>query len=179
MVFTKGKIIWLTGMSGTGKSFYSKYLVNKFKELNKRTKVLDGDDIRNNYDAPLGFSKEDINKNNLFIADICKKEYQKYDITIVSVISPYEAIRNTIKDLFGENIYFIYVKADIKSLKYRDTKKLYHKADNNEIRDLIGYSKISKYEEPLNPDIILNTSSLNKPEQNYKILNNFIKKYIC
>ena len=55
-------------MSGTGKSFYSKYLVNKFKELNKRTKVLDGDDIRNNYDAPLGFSKEDINKNNLFIA---------------------------------------------------------------------------------------------------------------
>ena len=81
--------------------------------------------------------------------------------------------------MFGENIYFIYVKADIKSLKYRDTKKLYHKADNNEIRDLIGYSKISKYEEPLNPDIILNTSSLNKPEQNYKILNNFIKKYIC
>ena len=86
-------------MSGAGKSFYSKYLVNKFKELNKSTKVLDGDDIRDNYDIPLGFSKKDISKNNLFIANICKKEYEKYDVTIVSVISPYEAIRNTIKNL--------------------------------------------------------------------------------
>ena len=171
----ESKIIWLTGMSGAGKSFYSKYLYEKYNFLNKKIKILDGDTIRDKYDVPLGFSQNDIFKNNMFVASICENEYKKYDVTIVSVISPYESIRRKIKKIFKNNIYFIYVSADIKSLKSRDTKKLYLKADNNEIKDLIGYSKISKYEKPLNPDIILNTSQDSRPEDNYNLLNNFLK----
>lgn len=173
------KIIWLTGMSGAGKSFYANYLTKRLDESNKTVKILDGDNVRDSYDVPLGFSHDDICKNNLFIADICQKEYQKYDVTIVSVISPYEKIRNSIKKIFQDDIFFIYVKSDIAALKERDTKNLYFKADNNEIKNLIGYSKISKYEEPSDPDITLYTSSQNKPQQNYEILNNFISKNLC
>ena len=168
-------IIWLTGMSGAGKSFYSRYLYDKYNSLNKKIQILDGDTIRDKYDTPLGYSKEDIFKNNMFIADICENNYKNYDVTIVSVISPYESIRNKIKEKFKNNICFIYVNADIKTLKARDTKKLYFKADNNEIKDLIGYSKTSKYEKPENPDLILNTSESYKPDDNYSILNNFFK----
>ena len=162
-------------MSGAGKSFYSKYLYEKYSLLDKKIQILDGDTIRDKYDVPLGFSQSEIFKNNMFIANICENEYKKYDVTIVSVISPYESIRRKIKKIFKNDIYFIYVNADIKSLKSRDTKQLYLKADNNEIKDLIGYSKISKYEKPLNPDIILNTSQDSRPEDNYNLLNNFLK----
>ena len=173
--YKESKIIWLTGMSGSGKSFYSKYLYDKYKSLGKKIQILDGDTIRDKYDTPLGYSQEDIFKNNMFIANICENEYKNYDITLVSVISPYESIRRKIKEKFKNNIYFVYVNADIESLKARDTKKLYFKADNNEIKDLIGYSKISKYEKPGNPDLILNTSKNNKPDDNYRILNSFFK----
>ena len=173
--YKESKIIWLTGMSGAGKSFYSKYLYEKYKSLSKKIQILDGDTIRDKYYTPLGYSKEDIFKNNMFIADICDKNYKNYDVTIVSVISPYESIRNKIKGKFKNNIYFIFVKADIESLKARDTKKLYFKADNNEIKDLIGYSNSSKYEKPINPDLILNTSERSKPDDNYNILDSFFK----
>lgn len=162
-------------MSGAGKSFYSKYLFNKYSSINKKVKLLDGDTIRDKYDVPLGFSQKEICKNNMFISNICDEEYKKYDITIVSVISPYESIRKTIKDKFNKNIYFVYVYADIESLKARDTKKLYARADNNEIKDLIGYSEASKYEIPENPDLILNTSQDNNPEENYNLLDEFFK----
>lgn len=162
-------------MSGAGKSFYSKYLFNKYSSINKKVKLLDGDTIRDKYDVPLGFSEKEICKNNMFISNICDEEYKKYDITIVSVISPYESIRKIIKDIFKKNIYFIYVYADIESLKARDTKELYARADNNEIKDLIGYSEISKYEIPENPDLILDTSEDNNPGENYNLLDKFFK----
>tara|TARA_B110000008_G_C16625093_1_gene426151 strand:+ start:80 stop:580 length:501 start_codon:yes stop_codon:yes gene_type:complete len=160
-------------MSGTGKSFYSKYLYEKLSAMNKKIKLLDGDTIRDNYNVPLGFSKDEIFKNNMYISEICEKEYQKYDVTIVSVISPYESLRKIIKEIFRNDIYFIYIYANIESLKLRDTKELYSKADNNEIKDLIGYSETSKYEIPTKPDLILDTSENSKPEKNFSILNNF------
>ncbi len=169
----KSKIIWLTGMSGAGKSFYAKYLYKILLSKENKIKLLDGDTIRDNYDIPLGFSKNDIYKNNMYISKICKNEYQKYDFTIVSVISPYESVRKDIKKIFNNDICFIYVYADIKSLKKRDTKKLYSKADNKEITDLIGYSKLSKYEIPVNPDLILDTSEEYKPKRNYILLDNY------
>jgi len=172
------KIIWFTGMSGVGKTFYTNYLNKKLCKRKYKINILDGDNIRNKYNAPIGFSYDEIKKNNLFIFNICKNEYRKYDVTIVSVISPYEKIRKLIKDKFKDNIYFIYIKASIKSLKKRDTKNLYSNADKNKITNLIGYSKNSRYEIPIKPDLILNTSCDFDPKINYKILDDFLKEKI-
>tara|TARA_B100000287_G_C20544014_1_gene745803 strand:+ start:327 stop:869 length:543 start_codon:yes stop_codon:yes gene_type:complete len=172
------KIIWFTGMSGAGKSFYAEYLDKVLKKNELQTNLIDGDVIRNKYKIKLGFTYNEICDNNRNIADICANEYKNYDVTIVSVISPYDSIRKEIKTVFGSDIYYIYVYADIESLKERDTKGLYKKADNGEIDNLIGYSNKSKYEAPNSPDIELNTSSNIKPDANYKILEHFINHHL-
>ena len=165
-------------MSGVGKTFYTNYLKKQFSKKNYKINILDGDNIRKKYDTPMGFSPEEIKKNNLFICDICKNEYKKYDFTIVSVISPYENIRKKIKDKFKDHIYFIYIEASINSLKKRDTKNLYSSADKNKITNLIGYSKNSIYEIPVSPDLVLNTSCKSNPKDNYQILNDFLNQKI-
>ena len=169
------KIIWFTGMSGAGKSFYAEYL-DKVLKNELQTNLIDGDVIRNKYKIKLGFTYNEICDNNRNIADICANEYKIRMLAIVSVISPYDSIRKEIKTVFGSDIYYIYVYADIES-KERDTKGLYKKADNGEIDKSIGYST-TKYEAPNSPDIELNTSSNIKPDANYKILEHFINHHL-
>ena len=170
----QSKIIWFTGMSGAGKSFYAKYLNNFFVKKNLDTLLIDGDVIRDKYNISVGFTYNEVCENNRNISNLCKSEYLKHDITIVSVISPYQKIREEIKKLFDKDIYFIYVYSDINSLKKRDTKGLYKKADNGIIDNLIGYSDKSVYEKPIDPNVTLNTSLNKNPEDNYKILEKFI-----
>ena len=168
------KIIWFTGMSGSGKSYYSDCIKEILKKENLKVNVIDGDIIRDKYKIPVGFSFNEICQNNKNIANICKEEYKNSDITIVSVITPYESIRKEIKKIFKNDLFYIYVYADIESLKKRDTKGLYRKADIGLIDNMIGYSEKSLYEEPENADLKLNTSSNIQPKQNIKLLSNFI-----
>ena len=168
------KIIWFTGMSGAGKSFYGDYVAKKLKEKNLKIKILDGDVIREKYQVPLGFKYDEICTNNKNIANICREELNKYDVIIVAVISPYENVRQEIKKIFKNNIVFIYVYSDIESLKQRDTKGLYKNADEGIIKNLIGYSPGSIYEEPENCELILDTSYNIKPIDNYTKIDEFI-----
>ena len=168
------KIIWLTGMSGTGKTFYANYISKLIDKKKYKINFVDGDAVRDKYDMPMSFSYEDICKNNLTIAKICKNNLDKYDMTLVSVISPYEHVRMKIKQMFGKSLFFIYVFASLESLKKRDTKKLYSMAEKGSITNLIGYSKGSKYEKPVKADLSLDTSDNISPEINF----NKIKKFL-
>ncbi len=172
------KILWFTGMSGAGKSYYSSYIAKNYS--NYKINILDGDIIRDKYEIPVGFTYKDICRNNLIIKDIVKDVYQNYDLTIISVISPYEDIRNQIKNEFKDDISFIYMYADIESLKERDTKDLYRKADNKEILNLIGYSnkKESRYEQPICADLTLDTSSGIEPSVNKEKLKYFLESIL-
>jgi len=172
------KIIWFTGMSGVGKSFYSNYIEELLNKQKLRINVIDGDTVREKYKISLGFEYEEICRNNKNIAKICKNEYKNFDLTIVCVISPYELIRQEIKKIFKDDLFFIYIYSDIESLKQRDTKGLYKKVDMGLIDNVIGYSEKSIYEEPSNPDLKLDTSSNVDPKDNFKLLSNFINHYI-
>ena len=174
----KSQIVWFTGMSGTGKSYYSKFIEEKLSNNNKQVNLIDGDVIRDRYKIKVGFEYNEICANNRNIARICEKEYKEYDITIVSVISPYELIRQEIKNRFQDDFLLIYVYSDINSLKDRDTKGLYKKADMGLIDNLIGYSKKSIYEPPVSPDLTLDTSNNINPSENIKLLDSFINKNI-
>ena len=174
----KSKIIWFTGMSGSGKTYYSNLICQKLQTYKMQINLIDGDIIRDKYKIPMGFEYDEICSNNRNIARICKNEYKKYDITIVSVISPYESIRQEIKKIFKNDLYLIYVYSDIESLKNRDTKGLYKKADMGLIDNLIGYSPKSIYEHPKNTDLRLDTSSDIDPSENIKQLDTFINNNI-
>lgn len=150
-------VIWFTGMSGSGKTTLA--LVLKEFLLLKRQKVyiLDGDDIRNKYGNRLGFGYEDVLENNIRIANLCNQYRKEYDVIIVPVISPYGGIRSHVRKILEPNFHLVYLRADIASLRIRDTKGLYLSADKGLINDLIGYSRHNPYEEPNDAELIIDT----------------------
>jgi adenylylsulfate kinase-like enzyme len=176
MQFKNSPIIWLTGMSGSGKSTLSIDLEKLFLSKKYKVRVLDGDDLRDKDREKLGFGYDDVMINNIRISELCIKLRREYDAIIVPVISPYEPIRQIVKDMLSPNFYLVYLKADIDSLRARDTKGLYEAADKSIITDLIGYSEINPYNEPANPDITIETGNHTSLYESKKQLISFINK---
>ena len=166
------KILWFTGLSGTGKSTLAKILSSKLSQLNFKVKIIDGDDFRKKNKNNNNFSKTNIIKNNLSIINNVKKIQKKYDFILVSVISPLLKTRNIARIKFGKNYFEIYVKCKIETLEKRDTKKLYAKAKKNIIKNLIGYNSKIKYEMSRYKKITINTDKLSK----FKSIKTIIKR---
>ncbi len=169
-------IFWLTGLSGTGKTTLSLRAKKKLAASGFGVKVLDGDMVRATYEVKLGFGRKDIEKNNTNIVKICEDEREDYDILIVPVISPIDCFRKMARKKLEPCFNLIYLSSSIDSLKRRDPKELYAKADRGEIVDLIGYSKNNPYEVPLDADLKIDTSSSATLESSAETIMEFIKK---
>ena len=151
-----GLIIWLTGLSGAGKSTLAEKIAMGLKTDGKIVKILDGDEVRTNITADLGFSKEDRDENIKRISYVAKCIADCQGIAIVAAISPYQEARQKAKDLIGKERFIeIYVKCDLDILKKRDTKGLYARAMTGEIKNFTGIS--DPYEVPENPDVVVDT----------------------
>lgn len=159
----KGLTLWLTGLSGAGKSTIAQALVKKINEINKnqdkkiKYEVLDGDALREHINKDLKFTKEDRMKNICRVAYIASLLSKHGVLTIVPVIAPYKEGRDLARSL-SENFLEVFVKADIETVKARDVKGLYKKALAGEIDNFTGIS--DPYEEPENPDILINTDEM-------------------
>lgn len=150
---TKTHVVWLTGLSGSGKSTIAestkKMLGGKYS-----IKIIDGDEVRKTINKNLGFSTKDIIKNNNKIIEFCQKE-KEAEILFVSVISPFKSVRKEARALFGKFFIEVFVSCSIDICKSRDVKGLYKLAEKNQIENFIGLHV--PYEPPENPDIVLNT----------------------
>ena len=166
--------IWLTGMSGSGKTTLSRAVEQMLTDIDLKVLVIDGDDVRKKYRKKLGFSRDDVMKNNLGIANICVEYKNLFDVVIVSVISPYEEARVAVRTKLGANFRLIYIKTDLESLKERDPKGLYSSADNGLITDLVGYSDSNPYEVPKKSDFSINTGGGSFIEQSKTEMYQFI-----
>lgn len=150
----EGLVIWFTGLSGSGKSTLAQSIKPHLERTGKKVKILDGDEIRKNLTSDLGFSREDRAENIKRISYVAKSIADCDGIAICAAISPYEEDRQKAKEFIGENRFFsIYTKCDIETLKERDTKGLYKKAINGEIKNFTGIS--DPYEEPLDANCIV------------------------
>ena len=165
-------------MSGVGKSTLSEYAKSELENLGYNILIIDGDVVRENYDIKLGFGKNDVENNNLNVARICKKERCNYDAILVPIISPLEIVRSTGRNILYPGFYLVYIKADIESLKNRDPKGLYKKADDGDINDLIGYSNSNPYEAPTNYDCLVNTSKFSDIKISKEKFTQFVLKKI-
>jgi adenylyl-sulfate kinase len=175
---TGAEIIWLTGMSGSGKSTHSRHLKISFEKRDYSVKVLDGDAVRKSDEKKLGFSYKDVRSNNLRIAALCNENRNKFDVIIVPVISPYDEIRKEVRKLLSPKFHLIFIKADITSLRSRDPKGLYAAADCGEITNLIGYSKSNPYEIPLDAELAIDTGMASKIEECSQKLSDYINRVI-
>ena len=171
-----GIVIWLTGLPGSGKSTLANELEIKLLQIKKFVYVLDGDNIRNGLNSDLGFSEDDRNENIRRIAELATLLKDASIITIVAFISPFRKMREFARMRAGKGHFLeIYIKATLETCIKRDPKGLYKKAINNEIPDFTGIT--SAYEEPSNPDLVIDTDKLNIKEST-DLLTEFVLNHV-
>jgi adenylyl-sulfate kinase len=154
----KGFTVWLTGLSGAGKTTLAARLAAELTVRGVNVEVLDGDEVRTNLSKGLGFSKEDRDTNIRRIGYVCRLLSRNGVGTLSAAISPYRAVRDEVRlAIEREEIQFIevFVKCPIAVLAERDVKGLYKKALAGEIQGFTGVS--DPYEEPLAPDVVVET----------------------
>jgi adenylylsulfate kinase len=172
----RSKVIWLTGLSGSGKSTIGLALEKRLFQENFVAQLLDGDNIRSGINKNLGFSEEDRKENIRRIAEIAKLYLSSGIITINSFISPTAETRNIAKEIVGDADFLeICINAPMATCESRDVKGLYKKARAGEIQGFTGVNQA--YEEPENPALELRTDVLSVDEAVDKLFT-FLKKHI-
>jgi adenylylsulfate kinase len=166
----KGVVLWFTGLSGCGKSTVANEVATKLQEMGKLTYILDGDNIRHGLNKDLGFSPEDRDENIRRISEVACLFADAGVITITAFISPYRKLRNFCRELAGDGRFLeIYTKASLETCEKRDPKDLYKKARAGEIKNLTGID--APYEEPENPELIIDTDKYNIGESAELVIN--------
>ncbi len=156
----KGVVLWLTGLSGSGKSTIARQLELQLTRKKKVSYVLDGDNIRHGLNKNLGFSPQDREENIRRIAEVSRILQNIGIIVITAFISPYQKDRDSSRSLFSKGRFWeIFVDAPISVCEDRDTKGLYKKAREGKIPEFTGVS--APYEKPTNPELLIPTDKLN------------------
>ncbi len=152
----KGAVLWLTGLSGSGKSTIAKLLERKLFERRVHTMFLDGDNLRHGLNADLGFSPEDRAENIRRVSEVAAIGFSHANVVLCSFISPYIRDRAYARSVVPQGRFFeIYTKCDLEVVKRRDPKGLYAKALRGEIKQFTGVT--APYEEPQIPEIVVET----------------------
>lgn len=165
----KGCVVWFTGLSGSGKSTLANAVAHQLHERNHHTYVLDGDNVRHGLNKNLGFSPEDREENIRRVGEVAKLFVDAGTIVMTAFISPYRTDRDQARDLIEENRFVeVFVECPLNICEERDPKGLYKKARSGEIKEFTGIS--APYEEPNNPEVVVNTSELSVIESARQVI---------
>ena len=170
LINQKPILIWLSGISGSGKSTIANELEKKLYENNFLSYLLDGDNIRIGLNKDLGFTDDDRKENIRRISEVSRLMLDAGLIVITAFISPFKEERQLAKSLVLEKNYFlVHVDCSVEKCEERDVKGLYKKARAGEIKNFTGID--SPYEVPENPNLIVNTEKESVDESVKKIFN--------
>jgi bifunctional enzyme CysN/CysC len=164
-----GRVIWLTGLSGSGKSTIATELERELFNLGKNAYILDGDNVRHGLCSDLGFSPEDRKENIRRVGEVAKLFADAGVIVVTAFISPYREDRAIVRKLLPPGQFLeVYLNAPLSVCEERDPKGLYAKARASQIQEFTGIS--APYEEPLSPEIEIHTGNLSIVDSVTKIL---------
>jgi adenylylsulfate kinase len=153
-----GTVLWMYGLSGSGKSTIAAALERQLHEAGRFVVILDGDNFRHGLNSDLGFSDEDRKENVRRVAEVAKIFASQGVIVLVSVITPKQVLRDQARKIIGEDFREIFIKASYETCAERDPKGLYAKVAAGEIKQFTG--KDSGFEEPVNPDLLIDTEAI-------------------
>jgi adenylylsulfate kinase len=169
----KSVVIWFTGLSGSGKSTLAHSVEEELHNLDCRTFVLDGDNVRHGLSSNLTFSDNDRKENIRRIGEVAKLMMEAGIIAITAFISPFKKDRNLARQLLSQGDFIeIYCKASLETCESRDVKGLYKRARAGEIKNYTGID--SPYEAPDNPELIIDTKNESLEESTAKVVD-FLK----
>jgi adenylylsulfate kinase len=165
----KGVTIWLTGLSGSGKSTVAVAAEAALREQGRLTYILDGDNVRQGLNSNLGFSPEDRTENIRRIGEVARLFTDSGIIVLTAFISPYREDRDQARQIMaGGDFLEVYVSADVETCEGRDVKGLYKKARAGEIPNFTGIS--APYEEPEKPELVMDTAAQSVDESVKQLL---------
>jgi len=168
-------ILWFTGLSGSGKSTLAHAVEDRLHHIGCNTFVLDGDNVRHGLCADLGFSQEDRIENIRRIGEVCKLYIDAGVIALTAFISPFRVDRQRVRQMVGAGDFVeVYVAAPLELCESRDVKGLYKKAREGKIKDFTGIS--SPYEEPIYPDLEVNTGSQSLEESVDRVIGYLVSR---
>ena len=166
----KGCLVWMTGLSGSGKSTVGYTLEHALVQRGHLSYVLDGDNIRHGLNKNLGFTPADRTENIRRIGEVGKLFADAGIVTITAFISPYRADRDIVRQLMGEGNFFeVYCNAPLAVCETRDPKGLYKKARAGEIKGFTGID--DPYEAPEKPELVLRTDQMSPQDYTVTLLN--------
>ena len=169
----KSVVIWFTGLSGSGKSTLAHSVEEELHNLDCRTFVLDGDNVRHGLSSNLSFSDDDRKENIRRIGEAAKLMMEAGVIAMTAFISPFKKDRNLVKQLLPQGDFIeIYCNASLEVCESRDVKGLYKRARSGEIKNYTGID--SPYEAPDNPELVIDTESESLEESVAKVID-FLK----
>src|SRR5471032_3555526 len=158
-----GLVIWLTGLSGAGKSTIANALNHELLKAGISCFVLDGDDVRSGLNSDLGFSADDRQENVRRIAHVAKLVSSRGHTVVVAAITPSHAMRSIARSIVGETFREVFVDTPITICETRDPKGLYRRARSGTLKAFTGVSDL--YERPDSPDLVLQTDALSIAEE--------------
>jgi len=171
----KGCVLWLTGLSGSGKSTIGRRLEQMLLERKTFAYVLDGDNLRHGLNADLGFAPEDRRENIRRVGEVSALFADAGVVVIAAFISPYRKDRDAIRQKLGERFAEIHIATSLQACEERDPKGLYQKARTGEIGNFTGIS--APYEEPLQPELRIQTEGKSVDQCAEEILQFIEKQY--
>ena len=159
----KPAVLWLTGLSGAGKSTIANLVDAKLASMNKHTFLLDGDNVRHGLNKDLGFSDEDRVENIRRVGEVAKLMADAGLIVITAFISPFRAERDAVRSILREGEFFeIFIDTPLEVAEARDPKGLYKKARSGQLPNFTGID--SPYEPPLSPELRIDTTAMSPEE---------------
>ncbi|MFG6120502.1 adenylyl-sulfate kinase [Thalassobacillus sp. B23F22_16] len=156
-------VVWLTGLSGSGKSSIANQVNKKLYERGIQSFILDGDNIRHGLNAGLGFKPEDRKENIRRIGEVAKLFADSGTIVLTAFISPYQEDRDRVRDIIDPGDFLeVHVDCPLSECESRDPKGLYKKARTGEIKGFTGID--SPYESPASPELVLESNAYSVDE---------------
>ncbi len=164
----KGFVVWFTGIPGSGKTTLARMLRERLSDMGLCVEHLDGDEVRPWLSPEAGFSREDRLRHLRRVAFVTHLLSRNGVVVLASFVSPYREARDLARELNGDRFVEVYVKCPVEVAVERDPKGLYRKALKGEIKNMTGIQDV--YEEPLNPEIVVETDRETHEESLEKIL---------
>lgn len=174
---SKGVVVWLTGLPGSGKTTIAKKTAEVLRERGYRVEVLDGDEVRKWLSPEAGFTREDRERHLRRVAHVARLLARNGVVVLCSFVSPYRKIRREIREIVEKDAPFVevFVKCSVEECIRRDPKGLYKRALRGEIKHMTGIS--DPYEPPETPELVLDTEK-DSVEKNVQMLLELLNRYL-